>query len=360
MRLGLAAMRRLDAETAHGLALRALATGLLRPPVPPPDPRLAVRAMGLSFPNPLGMAAGFDKNAEVPDALLALGFGFAEVGTLTPRPQAGNPRPRIFRIEPERAVVNRLGFNNGGHDAAAARLAARRGRPGIVGINVGANKDSDDRAGDYVTGIRRFAQDAAYFTVNISSPNTPGLRDLQAKAALDDLLARVLGARDAIAADGGRKVPVLLKIAPDIGEAGLDDVADVGLARGLDGLIVSNTTLSRVGVEGHPNARESGGLSGPPLFARSTAVLAKMRARVGPGMTIIGVGGVSTGDDAFAKVAAGADLVQLYTGLVYGGIDLPGRILARLSDRLTEAGATGLAAVRGTTTAEIAARPIPD
>jgi dihydroorotate dehydrogenase len=359
LRRGLAALLRLDAETAHGLALRALSTRLVRPAVPPADPRLVVNVMGLAFPNPLGMAAGFDKNAEVPDALLALGFGFVEVGTLTPRPQAGNPRPRIFRIEDAGGVVNRLGFNNGGHDAAAARLAARRGRPGIVGVNVGANKDSADRPGDYVEGIRRFAGDASYFTVNISSPNTPGLRELQARDALDDLLARVIGARDAVAAAGGRSVPVLLKIAPDMDEAGLDDVAAVAAARRLDGLVVSNTTLSRAGVEGHPAARESGGLSGRPLFPRSTAVLAKMRARVGPAMAIVGVGGVSSGDDAFAKIAAGADVVQLYTGLVYGGVGLPGRILARLSECLAAAGATDLRAVRDSATAEIAARPIP-
>jgi dihydroorotate dehydrogenase len=358
-RIGLAALMRLDPETAHGLAIRALKTGLVRPPALRNDPRLVIRRLGLEFPNPLGMAAGFDKNAEVPDALLALGFGFAEVGTLTPRPQRGNPRPRIFRLPRTGGVINRLGFNNEGHEAAARRLAARRGRPGLVGVNVGANKDTSDRAGDYVAGIARFAGDAAYFTVNVSSPNTPGLRDLQARDALDDLLGRVIEARDAISAAGRRRVPVLLKIAPDMDEAGLDDVADVTLARGIDGLIVSNTTLSRSGVEGDAAATETGGLSGRPLFERSTIVLAKMRRRVGADMVLVGVGGVSSGDDAFVKIAAGADLVQLYTGMIYAGVDLPRRILARLGERLTEAGIGDLGAVRDSTVDAWAARPIP-
>jgi dihydroorotate dehydrogenase len=358
-RVGLAALMRLDPETAHGLAVRALASGFVRPARPPRDPRLVVRRLGLEFPNPLGMAAGFDKNAEVPDALLSLGFGFAEVGTLTPKPQPGNPRPRIFRLPQSGGVINRLGFNNEGHDAAALRLAARRGRPGLVGVNVGANKDTADRAGDYVAGIARFADDAAYFTVNVSSPNTPGLRDLQARGALDDLLGRVIEARDAIAAAGRRRVPVLLKIAPDMDEAGLDDVADVTLARGVDGLIVSNTTLSRRGVERDVAASEAGGLSGRPLFERSTIVLAKMRRRVGADMVLVGVGGVSSGDDAFVKIAAGADLVQLYTAMIYAGADLPGRILARLGQRMTESGAGDVGAVRDSAVDDWAARAIP-
>ncbi|HUG61579.1 MAG TPA: quinone-dependent dihydroorotate dehydrogenase [Methylomirabilota bacterium] len=355
-RLAQALVLRCDPETAHGMAIAALKTGFVRPSLRPPDPRLEIERIGLRFPNPLGMAAGFDKNAEAADALLALGFGFVEVGTLTPRPQAGNPKPRIFRLAADGAVINRLGFNNDGHDAALRRLAARRGRPGIVGVNVGANKDAADRAADYVAGIARFAADASYFTINVSSPNTPGLRDLQARAALDDLLARVVEARDAVA---GRRAPVLLKIAPDVPEAGLDDIADVVIARGLDGLVVSNTTLSRTGAS-NPGARETGGLSGRPLFERSTIVLAKMRRRVGAEMTIIGAGGVFDGDDAFAKIAAGADLVQVYTGFIYGGVALPAKILARLLQRLDTAGATSIAAIRDTALADWAKRPIPD
>ncbi len=356
--LGRALLFRLDPERAHGLGLAVLRAGLVRAHRPPADRRLAVERMGLSFPNPFGMAAGFDKNAEVPDPLLALGFGFVEVGTVTPRPQPGNPRPRIFRLPADRAVINRLGFNNDGHGAAEARLRARAGRPGIVGVNVGANKDTENRAADYVAGIRRFAPLAAYFTVNVSSPNTPGLRDLQARGALDDLLARVVEARDGAAASKGRRVPVLLKIAPDLTEEGLDDVAEVALARGIDGLVVSNTTLSRRGVSGRA-AGEAGGLSGRPLFERATIVLAKMRRRLGPGPVLVGVGGVMDGDDAFAKVQAGADLVQVYTGFVYGGPSLPARVLARMAVRLDEARAPSLAAVRDSRTGEWASRPIP-
>lgn len=357
--LGQKALFCLDAETAHGLAIRALRTGLVRPPKVPDNPGLAVRSLGLTFPNPLGMAAGFDKNAEVPDALLALGFGFVEVGTITPRPQFGNPRPRIFRLPEARAVINRLGFNNEGHDAAARRLLARRGRPGIVGINIGTNKDATDRIADYVAGIRRFHQDAGYFTVNISSPNTPGLRALQARGALDDLLARVVAARDAAASAGGRPVPVLVKIAPDMDEAGLDDVAAVALGRGIDGLIVSNTTLARAGVGRLPIAAEAGGLSGRPLLERSTIVLARMRQRLGPVPVLIGVGGISSGADAISKIAAGADLVQLYTGLVYEGLDLPRRILTDIVAHLDATGAKDVAALRDIATDDYARRPIP-
>lgn len=349
---------RFDPETAHRLGIRALEAGLVRATPPPADPRLAVERIGLRFPNPLGMAAGFDKNAEVPDPLLALGFGFVEVGTVTPRPQEGNPRPRIFRLTAERAVINRLGFNNEGHDAAGRRLAARAGRGGLVGVNIGANKDAEDRIADYVAGIRRFAPFASYFTVNISSPNTPGLRDLQARAALDDLLARVVDAREDVARLGGRRVPVLVKIAPDVSEEGLDDIAAVVLARGVEGVVVSNTTLSRAGIS-DPKAGEAGGLSGKPLFERSTVVLAKMRDRLGPEPTIVGVGGICTGDDAFAKIEAGADLVQLYTGFVYGGPHLVGSILRRLSRRLEKSGRPSIAAVRDSRTSDWSRRAIP-
>ena len=322
-----------DAETAHGMSITALKSGLVPTCSLKADPRLSVRVAGLEFPNPLGMAAGYDKNAEVPDALLRLGFGFAEVGTLTPKPQAGNPKPRIFRLEKDLAVINRLGFNNEGHAAALARLLARR-PAGIVGVNIGANKDSADRIADYVEGIRRFAGVASYFTANISSPNTPGLRDLQARESLASLLSAVLAARDEVAEATGVRRPVFLKIAPDLTEEGMDDIAAEALAHDLDGLIVSNTTLSREGLSDPRLAGEAGGLSGKPLFDKSTAVLARMRSRVGAAMPIIGVGGVSSAETAMEKIRAGADLVQLYSCMVYEGPALPGQIVRGLSQIL--------------------------
>ncbi|PWB78614.1 MAG: dihydroorotate dehydrogenase (quinone) [Methylocystaceae bacterium] len=314
-------LRRLDPEDAH----RATIAGLkLLPARTPPrdDPRLAVRAFGLEFPNPLGVAAGFDKNAEVPDAMLGLGFGFTEVGTLTPLPQPGNPRPRAFRLEEDRAVVNRYGFNNEGHARAHARLAARRGRAGIVGVNIGANKESSDRIADYVRGVEAFSDVASYFTVNVSSPNTPGLRDLQEPEALDELLSRVLEARERAA----RRRPVLLKIAPDLSLAQLDAIVRVARDREIDGMIVSNTTISRPDALRSPLAKESGGLSGAPLFELSTRVLAATYLRVEGQFPLIGVGGVDGPDAALAKIEAGASLVQLYSALVYKGPGLAERI----------------------------------
>ncbi len=349
------AIFRVDPETAHGLTVRALASPFAPRVCTPRDPRLVTTAFGLEFPNPIGMAAGFDKNAEVPDALLALGFGHVEVGTVTPRPQPGNPKPRMFRLPADRGVINRLGFNNQGHTAMRARLLARRGRGGIVGVNIGANKDSEDRIADYVAGIRAFADLATYFTVNVSSPNTPGLRDLQARAQLADLLDRVLEARDAVASSGGRRVPVLLKIAPDVDDAGLDDIATEVGARTLDGLVVSNTTLARDGLIETKVAGEAGGLSGRPLFRRATIVLAKMRLRLGPDLPIVGVGGIEDGDTAFAKIEAGATLLQVYSGLVYEGPGLVGRLCGALSARLAGEGVASLAAVSGRRAAEWAA-----
>jgi dihydroorotate dehydrogenase len=307
-------LRRFDAEHAHALAIAGLK---LLPPRsrPSDDPRLRVHAFGLEFQNPVGLAAGFDKNAEAPDAMLGFGFGFVEVGTLTPRPQPGNPRPRVFRLVEDRAVVNRYGFNNDGHARAHARLAARRARGGIVGVNIGANKDSDDRVADYARGIEAFADVASYFTVNVSSPNTPGLRDLQEKTALDELLAQVLAARERAA----QRRPVLLKIAPDLSFAELDDIVGVARARGVDGMIVSNTTLARPSTLRSPGARESGGLSGAPLFEPSTRLLAAAFQRVEGQFPLIGVGGVESPETALAKMEAGAALVQLYSGLVYAG-----------------------------------------
>lgn len=324
-------MSLMDPETAHGLTLRALRLGL-GPSQRERDPvSLAIDLFGLHFENPLGIAAGFDKNGEVPDAMLAMGMGFTEVGTVTPLPQSGNPRPRVFRLPLHRAVVNRLGFNNEGHAALKKRLLARRKRPGIVGVNIGANKDAADRIADYEAGIRAFEGLASYFTVNISSPNTPGLRALQNKAELQNLVARVLAARKG-------NTPVLLKIAPDLNAEELGDIAEVALDQGLDGLIVSNTTIAREGLVSGINANETGGLSGAPLFAMSTAVLRDMYRLTGGRLPLVGVGGISSADDAYAKIRSGASLVQLYSALTYDGPSLVGRIKQGLAARLAADG----------------------
>ncbi|OCJ17578.1 dihydroorotate dehydrogenase (quinone) [Rhizobium sp. AC44/96] len=322
-----------DPETAHGMSIAALRSGLVPACALAADPRLRQTVAGIDFANPLGMAAGYDKNAEVPEALLKIGFGFTEIGTVTPKPQPGNPRPRIFRLVEDEGVINRLGFNNEGHEVAFARLSPIRGN-GIIGVNIGANKDSADRIDDYVKGIRRFYSVARYFTANISSPNTPGLRDLQARESLSALLSAVLSARDEEAAKSGRKTPVFLKIAPDLTEEGMDDIAAEVLSHALDGLIVSNTTLSRDGLKDQQQAKEAGGLSGKPVFEKSTAVLAKIRKRVGPALPIIGVGGVSSAETAMEKIRAGADLVQLYSCMVYEGPGLPAQIVRGLSTLL--------------------------
>ncbi|WP_439273626.1 quinone-dependent dihydroorotate dehydrogenase [Pseudochrobactrum sp. HB0163] len=348
----------LDGEQAHGLSVAALKTGIFSCSAPD-DPALQQCIAGLKFRNPLGMAAGFDKNAEVPDALLKLGFGFAEVGTITPRPQAGNPKPRIFRLTEDRAVINRLGFNNEGHEAAYKRLSQRNSCNGIVGVNIGANKDAQDRVADYVAGIERFYSVAKYFTANISSPNTPGLRDLQAKDSLHILLEKILEARDRQAEKYTLKRPVFLKIAPDLTEGGLDDIAKTVLAHPLDGLIISNTTLSRANLINQTQAREAGGLSGAPLFERSTIVLAKMRQRIGKAMPIIGVGGVDSGAGALAKIRAGADLVQLYTGMIYRGPAAPRAIVKELSGLVKQAGVANISELRDSDTAIWAAKDIP-
>ncbi|MBX3504854.1 MAG: quinone-dependent dihydroorotate dehydrogenase [Parvibaculum sp.] len=328
-------MSLMDPETAHRLTIRALRLGLA-PRQRQADPvSLSMDLFGLHFENPLGIAAGFDKNGEVPDAMLAMGMGFAEVGTVTPRPQAGNPRPRIFRLPLHRAVINRLGFNNDGHEALKKRLVARRGRPGIVGVNIGANKDAADRIADYEAGIRTFDGLAAYFTVNISSPNTPGLRALQNKAELETLISRVLAARRM---DRARATPVLLKIAPDLGREELADIAEVALRLGLDGIIISNTTIAREGLVSGVNANETGGLSGAPLFAMSTGVLAEMYRLTQGRIPLVGVGGISSGDDAYAKIRAGASLLQLYSALTYEGPALVARIKADLAARLAADG----------------------
>ena len=323
----------LDAETAHGLTIAAL-KALPRPVPAVPDPRLAVKAFGLSFPNPLGLAAGFDKNAEVPDEMLALGFGFTEIGTVTPLPQAGNPRPRLFRLAEDEAVINRMGFNNEGHAAALKRLIARRGA-GIVGVNIGANKDSADRIADYVKGIEAFSQVASYFTVNISSPNTPGLRALQSRAELAQLLARLNAAR----AEQAARPPMLLKIAPDLRADELEDIAEAAAGGAVDGIIVSNTTLSREALRS-PLAGEQGGLSGRPLLGLSTQQLARLHLLTRGAIPLVGAGGVHDAASALLKIRAGACLVQLYSALVYRGPGLVGGILSGISAELGRSGGT--------------------
>jgi dihydroorotate dehydrogenase len=310
----------LDPESAHHATLAALQFAWL-PPCAPDDARLAVSAFGLDFPNPVGLAAGFDKDGVAPDNLLALGFGFVEIGTITPRPQPGNPRPRLFRLDRDRGVINRLGFNSAGHARAHANLLRRRGK-GIVGVNLGANKDSDDRISDYVAGIDAFADVASYFTINVSSPNTPGLRDLQQATALNELLSRVLEARERAPV----RRPLLLKIAPDVSLEELDDIVRVARDRGIDGMIVSNTTVSRPASLVSSYAKEGGGLSGRPLFDLSTQMLREAHRRVEGQFPLIGVGGIDGPQAALAKLDAGATLVQLYSALVFDGPELIARI----------------------------------
>jgi dihydroorotate dehydrogenase len=340
--LSQALLHALDPERAHDLAIRSLELGLYPRVAAPDDPRLAQDLWGLRFGNPVGMAAGFDKDARVAKALLGMGFGFVELGTLTPRPQAGNPSPRIFRSMRDRAVINRLGFNNQGHAAALERL---RSRPrGPVGVNVGAGRDADDRIADYVSGVERFAAVADYLTVNISSPNTPGLRDLQAPHALDALLTRVQAARKALS---GLSPPLLLKLAPDLADQTLPEIVRIALAHGVDGLIVSNTTLARDDLKDASFAAETGGLSGRPLFLPSTRLLARVYTLTGGKLPLIGVGGIDSGATALAKIEAGASLLQLYTGLVFEGPSLISRIKQALVQAIEQASATSLTPLIG-------------
>ncbi len=328
----------IDPERAHRLTVRALALAGRRGP--PAAGALAVDVAGLGFPNPLGMAAGFDKDAEVPDQLLGLGFGFAEVGSITPRPQAGNPRPRLFRLVEDRAVINRMGFNNGGAEVARDRLVRRAGRPGIVGINVGANKDSEDRIADYVAMTRVMAPLASYLAVNISSPNTPGLRALQDEGALTGLLDAVIEAR------GTAGPPVFLKVAPDLESADIDAIARIALDRRLGALIVSNTTITRPALLS-ANARETGGLSGAPLRDLAQQRLRDFRKATGGAIPLVGVGGIASAEDAWARIRAGASLVQLYSAMVYGGPGLPRRILRGLEALMRRDGFASIAEAVG-------------
>ena len=328
----------LEAERAHRLTIEALKALPKRRPAH--DPALAVSVAGLDFPSPIGLAAGVDKDAEVPDAFLSLGFGFVEVGTLTPLPQVGNPRPRLFRLVEDEAVINRMGFNNGGQAAAHARLARRR-RAGIVGVNVGANKDAADRIADYAAGVARMRDVADYLTINISSPNTPGLRALQEAAALDELLA---GATAARGADGP---PIFLKVAPDLATADVDAIARVAIDRRVDALIVSNTTISRPPLKSGA-AGEAGGLSGAPLKALALERLRDFRRATGGTLPLIAAGGIASGADAFARIAAGASLVQLYSALVFSGPGLPRRIEIELAALLRAHGHRSISTAIGT------------
>ena len=367
-------LSRLDAERAHrlGFVLIRLAAGvpglggLLRRRLAPADPVLRVRALGLDLPGPLGLAAGFDKDARGVDALGALGFGFVEVGTLTARPQPGNPRPRLFRLVADRAVVNRMGFNNAGSAEAALRLRRRAGGHGrarpadrvAVGVNIGRSRAAgpDETVEDYVTSARLLAVPAGYVVVNVSSPNTPGLRDLQAVEQLRPLLVAVRTALDDAAAAAGRaRVPLLVKIAPDLADGDVDAVADLALDLGLDGIVATNTTTSRQGLVSDPAvvaAAGAGGLSGAPLAGRAREVLARLRARVGDRMVLIAAGGVETGQDAWDRITAGATLVQAYTGFVYGGPLWPHRVQRELAGLVRAAGFSSIAAAVGTATAD--------
>ncbi len=330
--LGLWAMHRLDPETAHGLTLKALRAGLVPLPGMITSPRLRTRVAGLELPNPVGLAAGFDKNAVALAPLARAGFGFVEVGAATPRPQPGNPRPRLFRLSEDRAVINRFGFNNEGAEAIARRLARRAPGP-LVGLNLGANKDSADRAADFAHVLRRCGPHIDFATVNVSSPNTEKLRDLQGAAALRGLLAGVMAERDALE----RRIPVFLKIAPDLSPAELSDIAGVALEAGLDAIIATNTTLDRDGLKSAGRA-QAGGLSGAPLLEKSTRVLAQLSALTDGRLPLIGVGGIASAEDAYAKIRAGASAVQLYSALVYGGFSLVGRVVRGLDALLARDG----------------------
>jgi dihydroorotate dehydrogenase len=359
------ALMAFDPEKAHEITLRTLEAGIYLRDTSKDPACLAARLGDLALSNPVGIAAGFDKDARVPDAVLGMGCGFAEVGTLTPLPQEGNPRPRVFRLVDGKAIINRNGFNNCGHHAALERLEARarsarfrRGGAGVVGVNIGANKDAADRAADYVQGLERFYDVASYFTVNISSPNTPGLRDLQAPAALDELLGRVMAARSARIAAGHPSRPVVVKVAPDIAEADVPAIAGRLEAHRVDAIAISNTTLARPGLGGNLTARETGGLSGRPLFHRSTAMLARFYVATGGRIPLIGIGGIDSGETAAAKFEAGASLVQLYTGLVYEGPGLIGRIKAHLAERCRAEGIASVSALTGRRAAEWAAKDL--
>ena len=338
----LAVLRRIEPERAHGAVLLALRAGLAPAPGPVTSPRLATTLAGMALPNPVGLAAGFDKNAVALAPLMRAGFGFIEAGAATPRAQPGNPRPRLFRLPQDRAAINRFGFNNDGMEAVARRLAARpRGVP--VGINLGANKDAADRAGDFALVLARCGPHADFATVNVSSPNTERLRDLQGREALAALLAGVMEARARLA----RRVPVFLKIAPDLADGDLEGIVEAAVGASIDGIVATNTTLARDGLKSARRG-EAGGLSGAPLFDRSTRVLARLSELTGGRMPLIGVGGIGSAEDAYAKIRAGASAVQLYTALAYGGLGLVSQIARGLDALLARNGFASVAEAVGT------------
>ena len=337
-------LRRLDPETAHGLAIAALELGLVPRPRPFSDAILNIRLWNRDFANPVGLAAGFDKDARVVDAMLAQGFGFVEIGSVTPRPQPGNPRPRVFRLSADGAAINHLGFNSQGVDAVAERLR-KRTRSGIVGVNLGRNKDSVEGVEDYVEGVGSLARLADYLVVNVSSPNTPGLRALQGRDQLRQLLLGVQGALADV--PKGERPPLVLKIAPDLTDDDKDEIAEVCLATGVDGLIATNTTIERPPTLVGRRRGEVGGLSGVPLLEPSTRVLGEMYRRVGHRIPLIGVGGVRTGRDAYVKIRAGASSVQLYTALIYHGPGLVNRIKRELAEALRADGFSNISEAVG-------------
>jgi dihydroorotate dehydrogenase len=339
----------LTPEAGHRTAIRALKAGLVRIAPERDDPVLATRVWGIDFPNPIGLAAGFDKDAEIADAMLALGFGFVEAGTVTPVKQPGNPKPRLFRLDQDEAVINRLGFNSGGVAPFAERLKRRRaqGRQGIVGANVGKNRDTADGAADYALGIEAVCGLADYLVVNISSPNTPGLRSLQAREPIEDLLKRVLAARRRTAPDPNHMPPLLAKVGPDLDQAQLADIAEVALATGVDGLIIGNTTIDRPASLKSRDAPEAGGLSGKPLRVPATQCLSDIYRLTQGKLPLIGCGGVASGADAYEKIRAGASLVQLYSALVFHGPGLAQRIKRELAQRLRRDGFKSVAEAVG-------------
>ncbi len=341
-RLGLSLLHRLDPETAHGLALRALRMGVTGGRAPVTSDRLRVRLAGLDLPNPVGLAAGFDKNATALGPLSRAGFGFIEVGAATPRPQPGNPRPRLFRLAEDRAAINRFGFNNDGVEAIVARLSARP-RGAIMGLNLGANKDSADRAADFAQVLAQCGPHVDFATVNVSSPNTERLRDLQGAAALSALLEGVMHTRSTLP----RSTPIFLKVSPDLTDGELEALAGVAREQEVDAIIATNTTLSRAGLTS-PQAAEAGGLSGAPLFERSTRVLARLSQLTDGALPLIGVGGISSAEHAYQKIRAGASAVQIYTGLIYGGLSLVSDICTGLDQLLAQDGFASVAEAVGT------------
>ena len=337
-------LRMLDPETAHGLTMRALELGIVPAPRDQDPPRLATKLWGKTFRNPVGLAAGFDKDARVINAMLSLGFGFVEAGTVTPQAQVGNPRPRVFRLYQDRAVINRLGFNSAGLDRFVARLRARTGASGVVGANLGANRGSPDPVEDYAVGFSAVRGLVDYVTVNISSPNTPGLRDLQQENALAGLLDRLVNIR---ARGAGASAPILVKISPDLDDDDVAAIAEVVLDKQIDGIIVSNTTIARPAELRARHRNQTGGLSGAPLLEPSTALLAQLYRLTGGRIPLIGVGGIASGADAYRKIRAGASLVQLYTALIYQGPGLISKIKRELDELLQRDGAANVAAMVG-------------